>query len=156
MNVTATLFGQFLTFAVLVWFVMKFLWDPMLKMLEDRKARIADGLAAAEAGTEAKQRAEEEVEVALGDAKSQANDIIAQANKRAQEIVAEAKEDARSEGERLVAAAQADVDQQVNQARESLRGEVAELAVSGAQQVLQREVDAKAHASALDRLVAQL
>lgn len=156
MNVTATLFGQFLTFGVLIWFVWKFLWDPMLNMLEARKTRIADGLAAAEEGQQARARAEVEVQGHLEQAKEQAKEIIAQAHRRADEIVEGAQDDARAEGQRLLAAAQAEIEQQAQQAREQLRAEVVEIAMSGAEQVLGREVDVRAHGDALDKLAAQI
>lgn len=156
MNVTATLFGQMLTFAVLVWFVMQFLWDPVLRMLEERKKRIADGLAAAEQGHHKKELAETRAKEILQNAKRQASDIIAQAQKRGDEIIEEAKSSARGEGERLITAARAEIDQQSNQAKEQLRGEVSKLALACAEQVLLREVDETAHNELLDKLVARL
>lgn len=156
MNVTATLFGQMLTFAVLVWFVMKFLWTPILGMLEERKKKIADGLAAAERGLHEKELAEKRAKEVLVEAKEQSKEVIAQAQRRADEIVEEAKDEARAEGQRLIHAAQAEIDQQANQARERLRQEVVVLALSGAEQVLMREVDSKAHADVLNKLAAQL
>ena len=155
MNVTATLFGQMLTFAVLVWFVMRFLWEPVTKMLEDRKKRIADGLAAAESGLQKKELAERHAKETLLEAKEQAKDIIAQAQKRADEIIEESKGTAREEGDRLIVAAKAEIDQQMVQAREQLRSQVVSLAVAGAGQVLMREVDAKAHEEVLEKLSAQ-
>ncbi|GAB6039952.1 F0F1 ATP synthase subunit B [Endothiovibrio diazotrophicus] len=156
MNVTATLIGQMLTFGVLVWFIWKFLWDPMTTMLEDRKKRIADGLAAAERGVHEQQMAEAKAKEVLKEAKQQAAEIIAQAQKRHSEIVDGAKEDARAEGERLLEAARAEIDQEANRAREALRSEVVKLAVAGAGKVIGREIDAKAHADLLDELVAQI
>ena len=92
----------------------------------------------------------------LREAKEQAKEIIAQAHKRRDEIVDEARDDARAEGDRLIKAAQAEIDQQTNQAREQLRHDVVNLALQGAQQVLMREVDTKAHDDALQRLAGEL
>ncbi len=156
MNVTATLFGQFLTFGVLIWFVWKYLWDPMLNMLEARKTRISEGLAAAEAGQQAREVAEAEMKEKLDEAKEQAKEIIAGAQRRADEIVEAAQENARAEGSRLLTAAQAEIDQHVHQAREQLRGEVVAIAMSGAEQVLGREIDAKTHNDALAKLASGL
>ena len=138
MNVTVTLLGQMVTFAVLVWFVMQYLWDPILKAMEDRETRIADGLAAAERGQHEKELAEQAAAEQLREAKEQAKDIIAQANKRAEEIVEGAKNDGRDEGERMKTAAQAEIDQQMNQAREQLRSEVVRLAMVGAERILEQ------------------
>ncbi|MEM7254483.1 MAG: F0F1 ATP synthase subunit B [Pseudomonadota bacterium] len=156
MNVTLTLVGQMLTFLVLVWFVMKFLWGPVLKALEDRQKKIADGLAAAEEGLHAKERAEAEVAGELQKARAQAQELIGQAQRRHDEIVEEAKSAARVEGERLLTAARAEIDQERNQAREGLRKEVVEIALAGAEQLLGREVDKSAHNDLLDGLARQL
>jgi F-type H+-transporting ATPase subunit b len=155
-NVTATLIGQVIAFVVLVWFVKAFLWEPMLNMMEERKRRIADGLAAAERGQLEKEEADQQVKKRLDEAKQQASDIIHQAQRRAAEMIEEAKSEAREEGERIKAAAQSDIDQEINRAKESLRKQVAAIAIAGAEQVLQKEVDAKAHSAALDDLAAQI
>lgn len=156
MNVTATLFGQMLTFAVLVWFVNRFLWGPMTRMMEDRKKRIADGLAAADRGKHEQELAEKRAAEVIHEAKEQAAGIIAQAQKRSNELVEEAKENARAESERIVAAAHAEIDQEVHRAKEQLRQQVSTLAVASASRILKREVDATAHQQMLDELVAQL
>ena len=156
MNVTATLIGQMIVFSVLVWFVKSVLWEPMLKVLEDRKARIADGLAAAEKGKHEEELARQKALDELKKAKAEAAEIVAQAQKRASEIVDEAKNAAVEEAGRVKVAAQADIEQEVSRARESLRTQVAALAVAGAEKILGREVDAKAHAKALDELAAQI
>lgn len=156
MNFTATIIGQILTFAVLVWFIGKVLWNPMLDMLEQRKQRIADGLAAADRGKKEKELAEQRASELLKEAKVQAAEVINKAEKRGSEIVDEAKSDAKAEGERLLVAARAEIDKEANQAREDLRRQVASLAMAGAQQILAREVDAGAHSKMLDDLAAQL
>lgn len=156
MNITATLIGQMLTFAVLIWFIKAVLWEPMLTMLEDRKSRIAEGLAAAERGKHEQELAEQKAADHLREAKEQASEIIAQAQRRASEIVDESKNAAREEGDRIKAAAEAEIEQEANRAREALRKEVSSLAISGAQQLLGKEIDAKVHAKVLDDLAAQL
>lgn len=156
MNVTATLFGQMGTFLVLVLFVMKFLWKPILGALEDRRRRIADGLAAAEKGHEDQARAEERAAEALREAREQASEIIAQAQRRGEEIVEESKSAARTEGERILAAARTEIDQESLRARDALRGEVGRIALAGAERLLRREVDAAQHAELLGQLAEEL
>ncbi len=156
MNITLTLVAQILTFVLLVWFINAKLWGPLTKILEDRKARVAEGLAAAERGRHEKELAEKRAEEELRQAKQKAAEIIAQAQKRATEIVDEAKTDAIEEGSRLKAAAEAEIEQEFNRAREQLRGQVAQLVVMGASKVLEREIDPKAHEQALKELVAQI
>lgn len=156
MNINLTLIGQSIAFAVFVWFCLKYIWPPIVNALDERRQKIADGLAAAEEGMKQKQRAEEEVGELLKEAREQAKEILANARKQAGDVIEEAKKDARTEAERILKAANAEIDQQMNQAREELRKQVVSLAISGAERVLMREVDAKAHGEALDKLAAGL
>lgn len=145
MNINLTLFGQMISFAVFVWFTMKFVWPPIMKAIEERKAKIADGLAAAERGKHEQHLAEQRATERLHEAKQHAAEIVAKAEKRAAEIVEESRVAARGEGERLVEAARAEIEQEINKARERLRESVAELAVAGAERILRREINADAH-----------
>lgn len=156
MNINLTLIGQSITFALFVWFCMKFIWPPVMGALETRRKEIADGLAAAERGQHEQELAEKRAAERIKEAKGQASEIITQAQKRASEIVEEAKGDARTEAERIVTGANAEIEQEVNRAREHLRQEVVSLAIAGAEKVLKREVDKDAHASALNELATQL
>lgn len=156
MNITATLIIQMITFALFVWFTMRFVWKPLTGIMEERNKRIADGLAAAERGQHEQELAEQRAKETLHEAKDRASEIVNQAQKRANEMVEEAKTEARTEGDRLLAAAKAEIEQEVNRAREELRAQVAVLAVQGAERVLKREVDAKAHNQMLDELTSQI
>ncbi|MCW9024236.1 MAG: F0F1 ATP synthase subunit B [Gammaproteobacteria bacterium] len=156
MNINLTLLGQTITFIVFVWFCMKFVWPPIMNALEERKKKIADGLAAAERGAHEQELAEKRAAEVLHKAKQQAQDILAQAQKRASEIIEESKGTAREEGKRIIIAANAEIEQEANRAREELRGQVASLAIAGASKVLKREVDAAANEDLLKDLVAQL
>jgi F-type H+-transporting ATPase subunit b len=156
MNFNATLIGQSITFIVFVWFCMKYIWPPLMAALEERNARISEGLAAAQRGQQDLENAQAKISDSLKDAKQQAQEIINQAQKRANEIVDESKDSAREEADKIKVAASADIDQQVTAAREQLRKEVSVIALAGAEQILKREVDAKVHAEVLDELVAQI
>jgi F-type H+-transporting ATPase subunit b len=156
MNINATLIAQSITFFVFVWFCMKFVWPPLVNALNERKKKIADGIAAAERGVQEQELAEKRALEKLHEAKDQASEILAQAQKRASEIVEEAKTDARAEGERLLEAAKAEIDQEVNRAKEQLRQQVASIAIAGAGKVLEREVNESAHSEILDKLAAEI
>ncbi len=156
MNINLTLIGQSITFALFVWFCMKFIWPPVMGALNARRKEIADGLAAAERGQHEQELAEKRATKHIREAKGQAADIITQAQKRAGEIVEEAKGSAKTEAERIVTGANAEIEQEINRAREHLRQEVVVLAIAGAEKVLKREVDQVAHASALNELATQL
>ena len=156
MNFNATLIGQTITFIVFVWVCMRYIWPPIMTVLEARNTRISEGLAAAERGQKDLEEAQSKVSDGLKDAKQQAQDIINLAQKRANEIVDEAKDIAHDESEKIKVAASSDIDQQINSAREQLRKEVSGIALAGAEKILNREVDAKTHAAVLDELVAQI
>jgi len=156
MNINLTLIAQLVAFAVFVWFTMKFVWPPIVKALEERKAKIADGLAAAERGHHEQQLAQQRATEKLHDAKRQAAEILAKAERRANEIVEEAKDNARGEGERLLTAAQAEIEQEANKTREALRARVAELAVLGAEKILRKEIDIDAHRDIVDSVANQI
>ena len=145
MNINVTLFGQMLSFAVFVWFTMKFVWPPIVKAMEERKAKIAEGLAAAERGQHEQELAEKRAKESLHEAKRQAAEIKHNAEKQAALIVEEARDKAKEEGHRQMLAAQAEIEQEANKAREVLRAKVAELAVQGAEKILRKEIDANAH-----------
>ena len=156
MNFNATLIGQMITFGLLVWFTMKFVWPPIITAMRERQTRIADGLAAAEQGARAQEDAQAQAAELLKEAKQQAQEVIRQAERRANEIVEESKNQAREEGERQLSAARAEIEQEANRAREQLRTQVSDIAVAGASRVLGREIDASSHSKLLDELVAQL
>ena len=156
MNINATLIGQAIAFFLFVVFCMKFVWPPILQALEERKKKIADGLAAAEHGKHEQVLAEERAKELLREAKEQAGEIITRADKRAAEIVDESKDDARAEGERLLTAARAEIDQELNRVKEELRGQVVAIAMAGAGKVLEREVDEATHAELLNKLAAEI
>lgn len=156
MNINLTLIGQAISFTIFVWFCMRFIWPPVINALEARKKRIADGLADADAAKTERERAEQEAQQTTGQAREEASRILAQAERRAGEIVAEARGTAKTEGERILTQAQEEIDKTTQQVREQLRGEVATLAIAGAEAVLRREVDATAHAEALDQLAERL
>jgi F-type H+-transporting ATPase subunit b len=155
-SINATLLGQMITFSLLVWFTMKYVWPPLMQALEERKKKIADGLAAADKGKHEMELAEKRATTLLRDAKDQAADIVTLAQKRAGELVDETKLHAKEEGERIVTAARAEIDREIQKAKEGLRQQVAVLAVSAAEQILQKEIDQDKHKGIIDNLAKEL
>lgn len=156
MSFNLTLIAQALTFALFIWFTVKIVWPYMLRAIEARQKTIADGLAAAEQGHKSLASSKRQAEDAIGQARDRSSEILAQAEKRAAQMVEEAKNAARQESEREKTAAKAEIDQEASRAREQLRDQVAALAVAGAEKILRREVDAKAHAELLETIKRQL
>jgi len=156
MNINFTLIAQALTFAAFIGFTIKFVWPYLLRAIEERQKTIADGLAAAEQGKRSLETSTRQSAELVSQGRDRAAEIIAQAERRATQMVDEARTQAREEGNREKAAAQAEIEQQVARAREALREQVAALAVAGAEKILRREIDAKAHADLLAQLRQEL
>jgi len=156
MHVNATLFFQAIVLIVASLFTLRFIWPMLRTTLDERRQKIADGLAAAEQGSKSLGEAQRKVSQLEADAKARAQLIIVDTEKRAQALIDAAKDQARIEGERLLAAAKSEAEQQMVRVKTALRDRVAELAVAGAEEILKREVDAKTHASLLDQLKHQL
>jgi F-type H+-transporting ATPase subunit b len=155
-SLNATLFAQMAVFFILVWFTMSFVWPPIVKALDDRAKKIADGLSAADKAKAELQNANKRVEEQLSAARTDATQRLADAERLAQSMVEEAKGRASDEGAKIIAAARAEAEQEALKAREALREQVAALAVKGAEQILRREVNAGVHAELLGRLKAEL
>ena len=156
MSITFTLIAQTLAFILFIAFTVKFVWPPLLRAIEARQKQIADGLAAGEQGRKSLEISTRQAEEAIAEARARAAEIVSQAEKRAAQLVEEAKGAAKEEGTREKAAAKAEIGQEVQRARELLREQVAALAVAGAEKILRREVDARAHAELLEGIKKQL
>ncbi|MEX2500399.1 MAG: F0F1 ATP synthase subunit B [Wenzhouxiangellaceae bacterium] len=151
-----TLIGQAGTFLVLVLVTMKFVWPPLTRAMEDRRQKIAEGLAQSDEAEKALEKAQYEAEQIIREARAKSGEIIDQAGKRGNDIVEQAKQDAIAERDRQVAAAEADIKLATNQAREVLREKLAELTIAGAERVIEQELDVERHRKLLDKLAAEL
>lgn len=156
MNINFTLIMQAAAFAAFIWFTAKFVWPPLMRAVEARQKQIADGLAAADEGRKSLANAEKRIADLVGEARSKAGEIVAQGEKFRQETVAQAKAEAKAEADRIIAAAKAEIAQEIARAKEDLRHQVSSLAVAGAEKILKREVDAKAHADLLAEIQRQV
>ena len=90
MNITATLFGQMITFVIFVWFIKAYLWEPLTQAMEDRTNKISEGLASAELGEKKIEEAKIEYEKIVEDAKSKASDVINMAQQQSSNLIDEA------------------------------------------------------------------
>jgi F-type H+-transporting ATPase subunit b len=156
MDINATIIGQLITFAILVWFTMKYVWPPIIKGLHEREKKIAAGLEAAERSKQELEVAERKALSIIHEAKQQASHIIEQANLHSAQLLEEAKIHAKQEGVRIVELAQSEIEREVTKAKEALKSQLASLAVMGAEKVLQRHLDASMHHDLLNQLVAEI
>jgi F-type H+-transporting ATPase subunit b len=156
MDINFTLFAQAFVFLTFILFTAKFVWPPLMKMVAERQATIADGLAAAEKGAKSLADAAAKSDEALRQARAQAQEILAAASKQAASMVDAAKAQAKTEADRIVESARGEVSREVNKAREELRKQVGELAVLGASRIIKREINAQTHADVLSDLAARV
>ena len=156
MNINATLFFQLVVFFIGAWVTMKFIWPPLIKSLEERQKKIADGLAAADRGQKSLDEAKRKIAEEQAAERAHVQQLIIEAEKRGQSIVDAAKEQAQVEADRIVEAAKSEATQEVQRAKDTLRDQVAVLAVAGAEQILRREVNAQVHSELLAQLKAKL
>ena len=156
MDINLTFIVQGFAFFAVAWMVMKFGWPHIIAAIEERQHKIAEGLAAADRSQKDLAQAQEKVNDALKEARTKANEIIDQAHQRANQIVEAAKNDAIAEANRQKALGLAEIDAASTRAKEDLRKQVSVLAVSGAEKLLKREIDASAHKVLLDELAAEI
>lgn len=156
MNITVTLIGQIITFAFFVWFTMKLVWPPIIKALDERKKTIADGLAAADRGKLELEAARKKIILLLNDARGEASIIIEKANERAHRIEEDAVLEARNLAERVKRKAEADMHKQFLELRNELSQEVAHIAMKGAEQLIEQNIDKKSNQKLLDDLTREM
>ena len=156
MNINFTLIAQAITFAIFIWFTVKFVWPPLLNAIEKRQKEIADGLAAANEGKMSLEVTSKKNAEALEQTKQKSSEILGQAEKRASQIIDDAKVVANTEAERIKSSAQSEIEQEINRAKEDLRGQISNLAIAGAEKILEKEIDKKAHADMLTKLAKDL
>ena len=145
MNVTATLFGQMITFIVFVWFVKAYLWEPLTDAMESRTKKISDGLAAAEQGQKKIEQATIEFSTRIDEAKTKASGIINNAESKSKNIVEEARATAKEEAQKIAKTSSQQLEQEINAAREALKADVAALSLLCAEKINTKEVDKNMH-----------
>jgi F-type H+-transporting ATPase subunit b len=156
MNINATLFVQLVVFLVGAWVTMQFIWPLLRNAIDERRTKIESGLAAADRGARSLDDAQKKIAVMQGEARSEAQQIVNDGEKRGAGIVEDAKTQAKVEADRIIAAARAEAEQEAQRVKIALRDDVAKLALAGAEQILKREIDPRAHAALLDELKAKL
>jgi F-type H+-transporting ATPase subunit b len=156
MNLNLSLLGQMITFALFIWFTMKYVWPPLTKAMQDRQKKISDGLAAAEQSIRDLELAERKVQEILRESKQQSSHIIEEANKRSALIVDDARELAREDGQRLIKQAQDQIQQELVKAKEDLRKQVGMLAIQTAEKILKKTIDTDQHNTLINDAIKEL
>ena len=156
MNLNASLIAEMFAFALFVWAVMKWVWPPLLKAMDERAKKIADGIADADKAKQELAKAHDEASGILRQARDKAAEAVNIANQQASHLLEEARKESQAERQRQVEAAKAEIQQELNRAKDALRAEVAGIALTAAERIIEREIDAKAHKALLDQLAGQI
>lgn len=154
MDINITLIWEMVVFVLFIWITMKFVWPPIMKAMEERKKKIADGLAAAEEGNRTLELAKQKFDLTMQETKQKASNVIEQSNARGAQIIEEAKARGEQESKRIVQNAQVEVEQQIHKAKETLSKEVADIVIEGAEKILATSIDKAAHEKMLQDLIA--
>ena len=156
MNINLSLLGEMIGFGLFIILMMKWGWPEVIKKIEERQKTIADGLAAGERGKQELAQAHDQADGILREARAKAADAVNTANQQASQLLEDARKQSQVERQRQVEAAKAEIQQELNRAKDALRGEVANIALTAAQRIIEREIDAKAHKALLDELAGQI
>lgn len=156
MNLNATLIGQLIAFALFVAFCMKFVWPPLIRVIEERQANIASALASAEKAKQEQADSKAAADQEILRAKEEAQNIIDLATKRRNEILESVQAEVEVERQRIIEQGYAEVESERKRVQEELRQKVAALAIAGAEKIVGRSVDAAANNDIIDKLVAEL
>ena len=156
MNVTATLFGQMITFVIFVWFIKAYLWEPLTQAMEDRTNKISEGLASAELGEKKIEEAKIEYEKIVEDAKSKASDVIYMAQQQSSNLIDEAKATSKKEADKIIMLSNQQISQDDNIAKDELRKEISRIAIACAEKVIEAEINEEKHKAIFDKALKEL
>jgi len=151
MNINATLLGQTLAFVIFVAICWKYVWPPIIAIMEEREKRIADGLEAAKKADDSLEEAQLAFDQEINKAKAEAAEILEKANSRASQIVNDATEKAEVEAEKILSSASKTIENDVNKAKEELRQKMSELIIDTSEKILGDEISPEKHQELLQK-----
>lgn len=156
LNFFCTLGFQILNFAILLILLLGVLWQPLMKILDERAARIRQDLEAAESNRAQAEKVLSERNRLLGRARQQRSSIIEDGQRAANEEREKILEAARREAKLMVERGGAQIQADFESARQALEQEIASLSVQLATKILQREISREDHAKLIDDFIAQV
>lgn len=156
MNINATLFGEMLTFAVLVFVTMKYIWPPLMKIMQERQEKIAAGLDAAQRGQYALELAQKNIAKQLHATKTKASTILDQAAQQANNLIEESKSKAQDEYTKILAKARLDIEQEINKTKHELQEQTASLVITATEKILKQKIDATMQQKLIDQLITEI
>ena len=149
------LLAQLIGFAILLGLMRVIAYKPILGMMDQRSARIREGLEAAEKMREEAARADVTVQKRLEEARQEGQGLISQAQQIANRMQEEARQQAQAEGESLLARARNEIALERDEAIAQIRAEFADLTIAAAEKVIGQSLDKKSHERLIEEVLAQ-
>ncbi|MDB3950166.1 F0F1 ATP synthase subunit B [Gammaproteobacteria bacterium] len=156
MSINATLPGLTIAFVIFVAICWKYVWPPIIAIMEEREKRIADGLEAAKKADDSLAEAQLAFDQEINKAKAEAAEILEKANSRASQIVSDATEKAEVEAEKILSSASKNIENDVNKAKEELRQKMSELIIDTSEKILGDEITPEKHQELLKKAASEL
>ena len=151
MNINATLIAQALVMIVFVAICWRYIYPPILSVMQEREKKIADGLEAAKKADDSLEEAKLAYEKELKEAKAEAANILEKANNRASQIVTDASSKAEAEAEKIMASASTNIENETNKAKEELRQQMSDIIIDTTQKILDDEISREKHEEILKK-----
>ena len=156
MNINATLLGQTVAFVIFIAICWKYVWPPIIAIMEEREKRISDGLEAAKKADDSLEEAKLAFDQEMNKAKAEAAEILEKANTRASQIVSDATVKAGTEAEKILISASKTIENDVNKAKEELRQKMSELIIETSEKILGEEITPEKHQELLTKAASEL
>jgi F-type H+-transporting ATPase subunit b len=153
LTLNGTLIAQLLIFLVMLGVLYRFAWGPLLKILNERRERIQQGVEATERAKRELEEAERERQEKLEEARREAQAILDRIAKQGEDLRKELETKAREQADALIARARAEIGQEREKAVLDLRSQVADLAVMAASRIIGESLDAKKHRELIERTI---
>tara|TARA_B100000965_G_scaffold284279_2_gene242212 strand:+ start:2115 stop:2585 length:471 start_codon:yes stop_codon:yes gene_type:complete len=156
MNINATLIAQAVVMIVFVAICWRYIYPPILSVMQEREKKISDGLEAAKKADDSLEEAKLAFDKELNQAKEEAAEILEKANTRASQIVSDASTKAESEAEKIMVSASTAIENETNKAKEELRQQMSDIIIDTTQKILGDEISKEKHEEILKKAAEEL
>jgi F-type H+-transporting ATPase subunit b len=137
------LLTQILGISALILLLTAFLYKPLIRVLDERKARIAKGLEDARQAAIARENADADAKRILDEARQEASNIRREAVVAAEQAGKDVEHKAREDAKQIIANAQTEALEERNRILSELRGQVAAISIAAANKLVGESLDEK-------------
>lgn len=156
MDINITLFGEMLTFAILVWVMMKYIWPPLMQVIQERQQKITEGLAAAEQSKHELELTQASIAEQLWQARAKVAAVLDKAEQQAEAFIEQSKVTAQTERAKILAQAKLELEREVNKTKGELQQQTVDLVITATEKILRQKVDAETQNKLIDELIASV